>query len=240
MNRRLQRFIEVAILTSLTSLLGLVLFTNLAVAGAPSLLLRGDVDSNGIVEMTDASVIIGWLWLGDEEPGCMDAADTNDDGKIDISDVIRLLDHLYKGAVLAEPTEEPGIDETPDALGCRSSQVAPGPSCGDSFVVEASGWDSGVGTCCRQGYWWRSIGESCSLTSSIRDHYEALADQDFREKALAAVDCPASCPATLVDSEYDVELEANGRWRRFGQFEMRCSGWVSADVEGTATVSCGR
>jgi hypothetical protein len=51
-------------------------------------------------------------------PPCRDAADANDDGKIDISDPIRILRHLFQGGEPpAPPFPGPGPDPTADDLG---------------------------------------------------------------------------------------------------------------------------
>lgn len=51
---------------------------------------------------------------------CEDAADANDDGKVDISDPRKTLDYLFLGGTLPAGTT-PGVpqaDPTPDGLGC--------------------------------------------------------------------------------------------------------------------------
>ena len=81
--------------------------------------LRGDADSNGKVELTDAVRILGFLFQGKQEPSCMDAADANDNGKIDISDAIALLQYLFLGGPPPRlPYPARGIDPTADSLGC--------------------------------------------------------------------------------------------------------------------------
>ena len=61
-----------------------------------------------------------FLFNGAERPGCLDALDTNDDGRINVSDPIATLMFLFLGgSPPPEPFEEPGFDPTDDALGCE-------------------------------------------------------------------------------------------------------------------------
>lgn len=82
--------------------------------------LRGDANRDGSVNITDATAILNFVFLG--VPICdEDAADANDDGSINISDPVRLLDFLFgMGPLLAEPTGVAGLDPTVDSLniGC--------------------------------------------------------------------------------------------------------------------------
>ena len=55
--------------------------------------------------------------------GCLDAADANDDGALNIADPIRLLGYLFAhGAVLPAPFDTLGFDPTGDALECATGQ----------------------------------------------------------------------------------------------------------------------
>ncbi|MBN1419809.1 MAG: hypothetical protein JXP34_13600 [Planctomycetes bacterium] len=80
-------------------------------------IFRGDSNSDGEVEMADASYTLNWLFLGGTAPRCPDEADTNDDGRIDVSDPIAILATLFLGASnIAPPYPEIGYDTTPDDL----------------------------------------------------------------------------------------------------------------------------
>jgi len=63
-----------------------------------------------------------YLFLGAAAPRCLDAADTDDDGTVDIADAVRTLRYLFLGGL---PPEEPfptcGIDPVIDGLDCRES-----------------------------------------------------------------------------------------------------------------------
>jgi hypothetical protein len=49
---------------------------------------------------------------------CLDGADANDDGLVDITDAIRLLQHLFLGGGSLPPPAACGGDPTADDLGC--------------------------------------------------------------------------------------------------------------------------
>jgi len=59
-------------------------------------------------------------------PKCLEACDANDDGRVDLADALTILKYLFKfGADLAEPfNTSPGVDPTPDHLGCDSGTSA--------------------------------------------------------------------------------------------------------------------
>ena len=76
---------------------------------------RADADGNGTVELSDALVVAGFLFLGEATPACLDAADTDDSGEHDISDIIVPLNWLFSGGG-APPAPGPfecGLDTTP-------------------------------------------------------------------------------------------------------------------------------
>ncbi len=79
---------------------------------------RGDVSGEGRVNITDAILVLRYLFSAGEV-ACLDASDVDDDGAITITDPILLLAWLFQGGdALAQPFGEPGPDPTPDGLGC--------------------------------------------------------------------------------------------------------------------------
>lgn len=83
------------------------------------LFVRGDANDDGIVDISDAVRILGWLFLGDAEPGCVAATNTNGDGAADLSDAVYVLTHLFLGG--PEPDQPfPDCGPMPDdeALTC--------------------------------------------------------------------------------------------------------------------------
>ncbi|MGQ9589241.1 MAG: hypothetical protein ACUVYA_02985 [Planctomycetota bacterium] len=107
-----------------------------SVAGAIELLpphfIRGNVDSSRrtrsdgktvyVPDASDALAILRAIFGGADEVECEEAADVTDNGAVDVSDAIWLLNHLYRGGPPpAPPYPLPGPDPTPDGLGCESS-----------------------------------------------------------------------------------------------------------------------
>jgi hypothetical protein len=83
----------------------------------PKFFLRGDVDSDGRINVTDAVRILNFLFEGGSEPACYDAADVSDDGVINLSDAIFLLLFLFRASGYpAPPFPDMGMDPTEDDL----------------------------------------------------------------------------------------------------------------------------
>jgi len=79
--------------------------------------LRGDANSDGALDVSDAISILGYLFLGKDRPPVLDAADCNDDGMVDISDVIFFLICRFTGEdELPPPYPDAGLDPTFDDL----------------------------------------------------------------------------------------------------------------------------
>jgi regulation of enolase protein 1 (concanavalin A-like superfamily) len=96
-------------------------FGGIAFSGGPAApaFLRADADGNGAVEITDAVVLLDYLFLGGTAPACSKAADADDSGELDITDAIYALAYLYLGGPAPPaPFPVPGTDPTPDALPC--------------------------------------------------------------------------------------------------------------------------
>lgn len=85
--------------------------------------LRGDADGNELLDLADA--VINLIWMTNVCPSCPvplcpKALDTNDDGRIDLGDPVRLLNYLYlAGPPPLPPFPFPGPDPTPDDLECN-------------------------------------------------------------------------------------------------------------------------
>ncbi len=82
---------------------------------------RGDVDGDEFVSVNDILILSNYLYSGNSII-CKDAADTNDDGRIDISDLVNLSSYISYGGdrLLPSPgSRVAGIDPTKDNLGCE-------------------------------------------------------------------------------------------------------------------------
>jgi hypothetical protein len=90
------------------------------------LLVRGDANDDGAIDVSDAVFMLLALFRPRAQPGCADALDSNDDGRNDISDPIRLLGFLFRGAPSPPPPfPDCGADMTADGLGCRVHAACP-------------------------------------------------------------------------------------------------------------------
>jgi hypothetical protein len=73
-------------------------------AGPAGTFRRGDADRDGALQITDAIVLCGALFLGDGPLPCEDAADTDDDGAVTLTDAVAVLArHFQGGAALPAP-----------------------------------------------------------------------------------------------------------------------------------------
>ena len=108
---------------------GLVLLTVFLVtcplAGADAEFRRGDVNTDGQVDIGDAyfPIFLSFDWIG-----CLDAADVNDDGQLNITDGVYLLTYLFLGGSIppAPGPDSPGLDLTNDSLDCARYDPSPG------------------------------------------------------------------------------------------------------------------
>jgi hypothetical protein len=75
--------------------------------------VRGRVNGDELVDLSDAVSLLSFLFTGGEAPDPRAAGDVNDDGELDISDPIYLLDYLFRGGPpIPAPYPEPGLDES--------------------------------------------------------------------------------------------------------------------------------
>src|SRR6185503_16049787 len=81
--------------------------------------VRGDVDADGQILITDAILILNRLFLGGEALPCEKAADADDDGSLVLTDPILILGRFFLGdAALPPPGPDCGEDRTQDPLAC--------------------------------------------------------------------------------------------------------------------------
>ena len=83
--------------------------------------LRGDIEVNSFINVSDPVVLVAYLFKGGPAPPCLEAADSDDNGKLDLTDAVYLLNFLFKDGP-EPPPPYPGVgpDPTPDDLGCGS------------------------------------------------------------------------------------------------------------------------
>jgi hypothetical protein len=69
---------------------------------------RGDPNSDGAMNVTDALVILRYLFQGLGEPACLASADVDGDGSVKDTDAIYLLRYLFQGSTDVIPSPGPG------------------------------------------------------------------------------------------------------------------------------------
>ena len=88
--------------------------------------VRGDCNVDGIVNVADPIKITRMLFQGLPESTCLDACDHNDDGFVDISDVVFLVTYIFsEGDLPPSPFFACGFDPTDDAVGCNLYDQCP-------------------------------------------------------------------------------------------------------------------
>ena len=96
--------------------------------------LRGEVNGDGGIDMSDAVFVLQWLFGKGRTPTCMDAADANDDGVLDLSDGVAILQWRFGGgAPLPGPLNNCGHDPTADELECESHGACEEPNNPDRY-----------------------------------------------------------------------------------------------------------
>jgi hypothetical protein len=82
---------------------------------------RGDAVGDGVFNLTDAIFTLDYLFRRGAKPPCRQAADANDDGRINVLDPVTLVGLLFGGVdSLPEPFSACGSDTTADELGCQT------------------------------------------------------------------------------------------------------------------------
>lgn len=99
-----------------------VIAATITIPGVEGSFARGDANSDGAIDLSDAISILSFLFLGGGAPTCFDANDADDNSKVEITDAILVLSRLFLGTgPLAPPYPNCGADPTPDELGCVDS-----------------------------------------------------------------------------------------------------------------------
>ncbi len=82
--------------------------------------VRGDSNTDGSVDVSDAVHLLHYLFIGGPEPRCDKASDANDDGQLDVSDAAAVLGFLFGGPITGSVSGTCDTDSTRDDLDCES------------------------------------------------------------------------------------------------------------------------
>ena len=91
-------------------------------SGLANSFIRGDCNADGVLDVTDPIANLGFQFLGNFEPSCVDACDFDDSGELDVTDPIANLTHQFVGGPppAAPGKDACGVDPTDDELSCES------------------------------------------------------------------------------------------------------------------------
>jgi hypothetical protein len=90
----------------------------------PDIFLRGDSNMDGVFNIADPIHTLNYLFKQGPPPECMDAADTNDDGYVDLSDAVTSLLAQFRDLRIQPPhIGGPGMDLTYERLRCERGLV---------------------------------------------------------------------------------------------------------------------
>jgi len=99
--------------------------------------LRGDANSDGRVSISDAVMLRRYEFNGERPPACLDAGDVDDNGQLDLTDLVRLVSALFLGGIdISAPFPTPGTDPTPDDdTPCDAYQPTPAEATDDLLRI---------------------------------------------------------------------------------------------------------
>lgn len=80
---------------------------------------RGDCQVDGRIDLADVATVINYLFqIPPSAPLCLDAFDANDDGIVDLGDMVEILNFVALDGTLPAPAGTCGLDPTADGLSC--------------------------------------------------------------------------------------------------------------------------
>ena len=86
---------------------------------------RGDCSPDLTLNLTDAVLVLNYLFIGSAEPSCLAACDSDGTGVLNITDGIYLLAYLFLGGPEPPaPGPQCGADPGPSQLGCAQTSCA--------------------------------------------------------------------------------------------------------------------
>ncbi len=165
---------------------------------------RGDLNNDDEISLTDLSYLMTYLFHDGSAPACLDRADSNDDGRIDIADVTTLMSTVLNGEdELPEPFLLEGADPTLDLLPC-----GPGPA-GEvlgseiDHVFFSFTFEGGTGPAISPGQSPAIIGVGLDAQESLRGFTVVV---EYDPAVLDSLTCDFS---RGVAADYDAELRVS-------------------------------
>jgi hypothetical protein len=159
---------ENALRRSATRFIGAIVGSLALGLGGEEPFIRGDVNQSGDVSLGDAFVLSDHLFGSGRFLSCRDAADVEDDGSINLGDVLSILGYcIDRKSQPPPPFPLPGDDPTDDTIGCQSYFEVP--------LVESWGATLGVsdvdlpaGSSAPAQVWLDALGEVGGVSFSLR------------------------------------------------------------------------
>jgi hypothetical protein len=76
--------------------------------------VRGDANSDEVLDLSDALSVLFYLFGGRAPPACVDALDADDKGSVNLTDALFILGYLFQGGPQPpQPYPAWGPDPTP-------------------------------------------------------------------------------------------------------------------------------
>lgn len=129
-----------------TIIVMVVLFLGAIPAAAQDLngFVRGDINSDLTIDLSDPVLLLEHLFGGSPALDCQEAADINDDGALLLDDVIWSLGYIFLAnpVTLPGPFPDCGTDPLPPGLPCNSSPCLIGPIIGKRELTLATARDT--------------------------------------------------------------------------------------------------
>ena len=97
---------------TISAIIVMILLVGSAFAQSNPIFIRGDSNSDGVIDMEDALMVLDYL-SGDVEEVCLDYLDAQDDGLINFDDATYILEYIFSGGPEPpEPFTYAGYDPT--------------------------------------------------------------------------------------------------------------------------------
>ncbi len=156
--------------------------------------MRGDSNGDGIIDISDSISSLFYLFAF-HELDCQDAADVDDNGAIEITDLTRLLGYLFLDQPPPpEPFPECGWDWGEDELACKSNFV-----CLENSILSVGAFNIEVFNPNKAGN-----GEIMAVLARITREFDLLVAQEIRDSSEGVADTFLNKINLLPGSKYQM------------------------------------